>query len=181
MAGQPVLRKLERYIAERGGDQWLFDRLAAGESVGAVAASIILEGHGQISRPFLYTWRNAGGEDRRTGWRLALEESADAHAEIAGEVLEGLPEDPTSAQVSLAGRRSAYRQWLAAKRNREVYGDGPQQQVNVNLLSLDDLYRQALQQHGHMGREALTGRLTDAGSEPALLPANSTDQGSESA
>lgn len=150
MAGQPMLRALERYIEERGGDTFIFDRIADGESIGKIAKTITLPGQTQpISRPFLYIWRNKGGDERRKGWALAMEASADSAAEDAGDILDELAEetfDPSSGQVSLARARSEYRRWVASVRNKEKYGDA-KSEVNVNL-SLGDLHLDALRKFG---------------------------------
>jgi hypothetical protein len=150
MPGQPKMRKLTKYIEDRGGDQWIMDRIAAGESVGKICKSIILPGDSQpISRPFLYTWRNKRDE-RRVGWQLAMQVSADAHAEMAGDILDDLAEelDPSSAQVSLAKSRSEYKRWLARVRDRDKYGEEKQQALNVNILTAGDLHIDGLRRLG---------------------------------
>lgn len=165
MTGQPVLHKLIRYVEAKGGDEWLLNRLADGESVGAIAKSIDLPGHGSISRPMLYNWRNKGGEPRREGWRLALKASGHALAEDAGEALNELRgTGATAAEVSLARSRSEYLRWLAGKRN-ERYGE---KATVVDLtLNVADLHLDALRRHGHMGRpqvvEADVVELLEAG------------------
>lgn len=149
MPGQPKMRKLSRYIESQGGDAYIMDRLAAGESVGKIAKSIILPGETKpISRPFLYSWRNKS-EDRRKGWELAMQLSADALAEDAGDILDELAEEyePTSAQVSLARSRSEYRRWLASMRDKEKYGE-KKGDVNVNVLSLGDAHLEVLRKLG---------------------------------
>jgi hypothetical protein len=152
MASQPVLRKLERYVEQQGGDAWIMDQLAAGLSVGQVAAGITLPGHGSISRPLLYNWRNKS-EARREGWALAMKLRGHALAEEAGEVLDSLVGTaPSAAEVSLAKSRAEYRRWLAGRLNAEAYGEDKQALLNVNL-NVGDLHLDALRRVGHMSAD----------------------------
>jgi hypothetical protein len=154
MSGRPVLRALAAWIEEAGGDLWVFDQIADGVPVGKVAEQITLKGHGGISRPLLYQWRDMQGEDseRRRGWAAAMKDAAHAHAEKAGEVWDTLPEDPTTGQVQRARGQSEYRRWLAGHRNREDYGEGVKAGVVVNIGSL---HLDALRQAGHIAREEI--------------------------
>lgn len=157
MAAQPLLRKLTALIEAEGGDAFILDRIADGEPIGRIARSITIPGEGHpISRPFLYTWRNSGGEHRRKGWTLAIEVSAHALVEEAGEVLEALAGQvaPSSGEVALAKALSEYKRWLATKRNRAVYGE-EKAGVNVNILNVGGEYLAALRAFGHMGQEQL--------------------------
>lgn len=140
MAGRPVLRKLERWIEERGGMTWVFNQIADGVSVGAIAEQIVLDGHGPISRPYLYVWRDAD-EERKAGWAAAMKDAAHAHAEKAGEVWDDLPHDPTTGQVQRARGLSEYRRWLAGHRSEEYRKDtgGGNVILNVGELHLDAL------------------------------------------
>lgn len=152
MAMNPVMRKLEKHIEKAGGDTFILDRIAAGESVGKIALTIKLPGHGVISRPFLYRWRDKD-EDRAKGWGFAMKESSHALAEDAGDVWEDLDNDPTSAQVAKARGQSDYKKWLAGKRNKEDYGDGPA--IAVGILTAGDLHLDALRMVGHMDTQRL--------------------------
>jgi hypothetical protein len=175
MPSRPYLRALTRWIEEQGGEPFILDRIAAGESVGKIAKSIQLPGRDKpISRAMLYYWRNAGGDERKKGWELAMKESAEALAEEAGEVLDNLSEefDPTSAQVSLARSRSEYKRWLASKRDADTFGDR-KSDVNVNVLSLGDVHLDALRKLG--SRDALP--LPEAEALPLL---ESSDAGEDS-
>lgn len=131
MAGQPVLRSLERFVANRGGDSFVLDQLADGVSVGKVARGIVLEGHGAISRPFLYKWRDQS-EARQQGWALAVKAGAEAHADRAGDVLDEIPEDPSPAQVARAKALSEYSKWRATVQDRERFG-GQDSKLRVEL------------------------------------------------
>jgi hypothetical protein len=160
MAGKPVLRKLEKWIKDRGGDRWVLDQIADGVAVGKIAAQVDLPGHGAISRPLLYEWRNRS-EDRKQGWAAAMKDAAHAHAEKAGECWEDLPEDPTTGQVQKARGMSEYRRWLAGHRNEEYAAQkqGAGLVVNVGTLHLD-----ALRQAGHV-TPAVDRRRLEAAAE----------------
>jgi hypothetical protein len=161
MASRPVLRELERYVESNGGDSFVLDRIAAGESVGRIAKSITLPKHGPISRPLLYAWRNRGDE-RRKGWALAMKASAEALSEDAGDCWDVLSEDPTSAQVAKARGMSEYKRWLASVRDRDAFGSSSGA-VSVNL-NVGSLHLDALRQVGHM-------RALPGDPEPRLIEA----------
>lgn len=163
MAANPNMRKLEKYVAANGGDSCILDLLSDGWSVRRIAESISLPGHGTISRPFLYRWRNRDDE-RVKAWAVAMKTGAHALAEDSGEVLEELPEDPTSAQVAKAKGISEHRKWLAGKRNDDY--DAKPAGLNVNILSAGDLHLDALRQAGHMDRAA----LPEPTPEPIQIP-----------
>lgn len=153
MAAQPVLRKLCKQIEERGGDEHVFDMLRAGLSVRRIAETFDVPGHGSISRPLMYRWRDKS-EERQAGWAAAMREGAHALAEDAGDVLEDLPEDPTSAQVAKAKGISEHKKWLAGLRDRDSYGAGPSTVVGV--IGLPELHIEALRAAGNMDRQRLT-------------------------
>lgn len=147
MSGRPVLQKLERYIDEKGGDEWLLDQIASGTTPGQIAASIELPGHGTISRPLLYQWRNAGGQERREAWKEAMRSRGEQLVEESGEVLDELAgQMPTSAEVSLARSRSEYKRWLGGKLNDD-YSDKPGD-VNIAVVNVDNEFAKALKKHG---------------------------------
>ena len=147
MASNPVMRKLETFVKAIGGDEWIFDMLAEGLPVKRIAARTDLPGHGPVSRSYLYRWRDKSPE-RVAAWAKAIRDGAHALAEDAGDYMDKLDEDPTSAQVAKAKGQYEHRKWLAAKRNKEAYGDGPA--VLVNVLGAGELHLDALRQLEHM-------------------------------
>lgn len=153
MAAQPVLRKLGKQIDERGGDEHVFDMLRSGMSVRRIAETFDVPGHGSISRPLMYRWRDRS-PTRKEGWAAAMREGAHALAEDAGDILEDLPEDPTSAQVAKAKGISEHKKWLAGLRDRDKYGQGPSTVVGV--IGLPELHIEALRQVGHMDQQRLS-------------------------
>lgn len=167
MAGRPFLRALDQRIEQFGiaahgadvegtdmtpGELWFFDQVADGLSLQKIAAKC------GVSRRQLYFWMDMDGQKERRRGLLAesREWSAEAHADKAGEILEGVGEFdedgrriPLSApEVALAKERSGYRRWLAGVRDPGQYGD-KRGQVNVNL-SVGELHLDALMAHGRM-------------------------------
>jgi hypothetical protein len=140
---------LEAAIAEAGGEDAVFERLADGERVRDIMRSF------GWSRPFFYQWLDHGAankERRRAKYALAKRASAEAYAEDAGAILDDLAEQPvgeiTPALVALSGKRADYRKWVAGMRNPEEFGDkAAGLTVNIGTLHLD-----ALRQVGSMTR-----------------------------
>ena len=166
MPGRQRLQALGARIEGQGGEAVIFDRIADGETITAICRTY------SVSRRMIYNWIHAGGEDREHGWKLAKELSAEAHAEKAGEVLEDVAGGIiTTADVSLAGKRSAYHQWLAGKRNRKEFGEDAGK-VNVQVNVLADLHLDALRKAGSMTSPQSPEVIEDA-DVLAVLPAAS--------
>lgn len=148
MPGRPLLRKVNKVIEENGGeDAVVFDRIAEGVPVGEIASEL------PCSRQYLYMWRDEKGhrERRQEKWKRAMEARTDDMLEESIQILDDLHEkepDPTTAQVSLAGRRADQRIGLAKMMNPEKYGD-KKDSVEVNF-NLGELHLGALQKHGRM-------------------------------
>lgn len=149
-----MLRRLSRLIEQQGGDRFILDRIASGESVGRIAKSITLPGASQpISRPFLYTWKDAD-DDRAEGWAAAMLMSGEALAEKAGDVFEDLPEGFDKDELGKAKAQSEYYRWLARMRDKEGFGEKTAQ-VEVNILSVGEQHLAALMERGKRNVEAL--------------------------
>jgi transposase-like protein len=148
MAGRPVLAEVNRKLREEmGGEEFVFNALANGETVGQVARKL------GISRRYLYYWRDEKGERERRAplWAEAILLAGGAHAERGLEGLEALErvKDLTAPQVSLASALARHRSWLAGKLDPEGFGDR-----NEISFSFGDLHLQVIQQ-GRAAREAL--------------------------
>ena len=83
-------------------------------------------------------------EIRERAYQDAKRAAADFHADQGLAVLEDLDDEATTAQVSLAGKKSDYHRWLATVLDRESYGPKGQE-VNVHL-DLGQLHIQALEE-----------------------------------
>jgi hypothetical protein len=150
------MRELTRWLQAEGRDpeRYILDQLASGVSVGKVAAGIVLPRHGPISRPFLYQWRDKGGPERKEAWRLAMKASGEAHAELAGDVLD-LPDGFQREELGAAKAKSEYHRWMAGLRDKSLV-EPQQAAVNLNL-SLGSLHLDALRQAGSMDRQQISG------------------------
>ena len=123
------------------GEAVVFERIAAAETVGKVAAAF------GVSRSSFYGWVKQGGDERRATFEDARRQSADAHAENAVKILDEASSDST-AEVTLARAQSDVRKWLATCFNRAQYGDpGVSVKVN-NALNLGQLHLDALKANG---------------------------------
>lgn len=138
------------------GEVYFFGRIAAGAQMGEVAEEF------GVSRPWLYTWMKSDGRRsiRERAYQDAKRAAADYHAERGLGVLEDLDDEATTAQVSLAGKKSEYHRWLATVLDRESYGPKGQE-VNVTL-DLGQLHIQALTEV----QAEWEGEVVDADVEP---------------
>ncbi len=137
MPGRPILKLFTALVKARGGFAVLYDRIAAGEAVKAIAADY------QVSRPFLYR-ELTKTEKAKELYRLAQQEAADALAEQAGEILDNAPEERDA--IRKAELRANHRKWLATVFDKEKFGEskpGPTVQVTLGQLHL-----QAVSDHG---------------------------------
>lgn len=138
MAGQPVLQNLAAKIEAAGGDEWVFDLVAAGVPFYRVAERL------GVSDDVLRVWVRRGGEKRKEAYQRARKESADALADKGGRILDELAEGGrivTSPEVALAQARANYRLKLAEAFDRDTFGNKPVAalQFNVGTLHLGAL------------------------------------------
>ncbi len=160
MPGQPKLRTLSAEIEKRGGDQHVFDRIAAGDTVCSIGDSF------GVSRQLIYRWIRSGGEEREAAWKAAKRQSADALVDDGLEILDAPAEGITSAEVQLRRGRTDYRKWLASVRNRAEYGE---RDASVNVaVSFGELHMEAL---------LAAGSYASLKREPELLEAVIEEEG----
>lgn len=147
---RPHLAALSAAIEKLGGDEYIFDRVADGEPMRAIAETF------GYSRGMIYTWIKAGGPEREAGFRAAREAAAHTLVEDSGEILDAAAKQvATPADVQLAKARSEHKKWLASMFNRKDYGDETGK-IDVNL-NIGQLHLDALRAHGRR-QPALTGR-----------------------
>ena len=142
MASRPYLRKISNLIAEKGGDDWVFDQIADGKPIQSIADQL------GCSRPFLYVWRKAGGPERIQGWKDAKVKSAQAHVENGMKILDELAEGDrvlTAPEVSLAAHRAKYREGMAKMADPSL---DPRLQNTGTVINVGTLHLEALQKHG---------------------------------
>jgi hypothetical protein len=161
--GRPELEALSESVRLAGGEDYMFGRIADGDSV-----LKIMKDFG-LSRAMWYRWLDLEPETRRARYAEAQKLSADAYAETAGDILDVLSnkDGVTSPEVQLASARAGHRKWLASVRNKDVYGDA-KNLLTVNL-NVADLHLDALRQHGVMpvleGVPVVDAQLLPAGAD----------------
>lgn len=142
MAARPHLRNLSDQIDQLGGEDWVFDQIAAAMTMEDISNQFINPQTGEpYSRTMMYNWIHAGGEEREKKWKDAQKIASHIHVEDAGTILDN-HRAVTSADVQLVKLRSEHRKYLAQKFNREVYGDDANK-IDVHL-SLGQLHLDAL-------------------------------------
>lgn len=135
LPGQPITRQVFAELDKRGID-WVCDEVRSGRSVVSIAEEL------GVGRGLVYKWVKAD-RDRLAQFREARADSAHAHVEDAGELLDSLADQNMSApEVRLAEARAGHRRWLAERYNREEYGQPePQTVVQIGELYLGALRR----------------------------------------
>lgn len=143
-----ILERFSLEIEREGGDEWVFARIANGDTEGSIARDV------GGTRRLLRQWSKLSPE-RAAAYREALKESKDAHAELAGEMLKGLlvGQDgaahdyaPTREQIAAAKEVAAWHKWMAESREREQFSKA-EAGVTVNV-GIADLHLDALRAHG---------------------------------
>lgn len=138
MPGQPKLNALANAIEDDGGNAVILDRIAGGDYLTEVAADWA------VSVQLLRKWIRADPE-RVAEYEVAKRLSADALVEAAGVILDDA-NTISSQHIAKAKSRSEFKRWLAAKRDREQYGDDVAS-LNLNL-DLGGIHLDALRSHG---------------------------------
>lgn len=136
MPGRPKLRAAIAAIESIGGEDAVFERIAAGETFVGIAREL---GIGQYT---IYSWlnRSPGREERRAKYAEAQKHAADAHVDIGLDVVEKSLHADSNVEVQAARNIAGYRQWMAEKMNRAKYGkETAQLNLNIGSLHLDAL------------------------------------------
>jgi hypothetical protein len=139
MPGNPVFEAFCAKIEELGGEEYVFDKLRAGESVSQVA-----KGVDNRSRDMLYKWLWRGGDERRKKWDAARKDGAEGWLDKGAEAIEGLKNTGNmAADVSAANSKANYYEKMATRLNPERFDKQGQAVTDVASLLL-----QALQHAG---------------------------------
>lgn len=149
MAGRPFLDELCRLIDSLGGDDWVFSRMADGQSVGAIAAELApLMSTKSCDRRNLYFWRDRK-EGRAAEWTASMKAAGSAYAEQGGKILDDLANQGTfgAQDVTLAAKRAEWRMKMAGALDRETFGDAPAVSLTVDI---GQLHLEALRAKGSM-------------------------------
>lgn len=116
MTGTPIFAEFCATIEQRGGEEYVFDRLRAGDSVNTIAKDF------GRSKDLLYKWKRMGGADRGRKWDEARREGADAWIDKSVEVIEDLPaKGNLAADVAAARGKSEMYQRFGQLANPEKF------------------------------------------------------------
>ena len=168
MASRPIMARLIAAIKKDGGERYIFDQVIEGIPIKHIMAPY------NVTRGMFYWWLQDGGQSRKDTYEIAKSASAEAHVELAGEILEDLVDgcDLTNQQVSLAGKRSDYHRYLARIRDREQFGEKESTAVQINL-SIGDSHLAALKELGRMSRiEEIPAEIVEAEFIPIPAPSS---------
>lgn len=142
MPSRPHLRNLSDQIDQLGGEEWVFDQIAAAEPMRSIASHFQNPETGKpYTRQMIYAWIHAGGEAREKKWEEAKKIAAHIHAEDAGEILDS-HRPISSADVAHVKNRAEHRKWIAKTFNRAAYGEDSGKiglQLNIGSMHLDAL------------------------------------------
>ena len=124
----PTRAQLDAILSEQGGEDVIFDRIAAGERFRDIAATY------NLTRQALHNWLNAGPPERRAKYDAARKAAGHAYVEKAEDVLVDAATDRglDTAHATIARERSNFYRWLAGKLNRD-FSDDNAVAVNVNV------------------------------------------------
>lgn len=167
MTGRPMLRDLARRIEDQGGDAVILDRIADGDTITKIARDW------DVSRRMIYDWIHLD-EEREQAWAKAKTMSADALVDQAADALESAPATPTNADVSLIDKRVNFKKWLAAKRDRDQYGEEEKRGVEVNV-NLQELHLNALREAGGMNGHPKNQEIESVGNAAGVLTVQDAD------
>jgi transposase-like protein len=125
MAGRP---KFEAFKATFTPDQqdglWL--HLESGGTMTSYAKEL------GVDRGMLYAWIKEGGEERKERLSRARETQANWHVEDATELLDTADESNYRSRKEIAN----HKRWLAERLDRETWGTGAGQSVNISISEL---------------------------------------------
>lgn len=138
MSGRPKLLALKKRIEADGTEDDIFEAVAEGLPIGKLCTKF-----GITSRKMFYDWKGKEGP-RHDKYRAARIIAGEAHAELAGEILDDLDDKVllTGPEVQAAVSRSKYQQWLASIKDREQFGvqeKGATINLNFGELHFDAL------------------------------------------
>lgn len=129
---------LRKRIAEEDLEDEIFEAVAEGLSITKVCEQFQI-----TSRKMFYDWKGKEGP-RHDKYLAARVIAGEAHAEMAGEILDKLAGSKflTGPDVQAATARSKYQQWLASVKDRDNFG--PQDKGAIVNLNFGDQHFEAL-------------------------------------
>jgi terminase small subunit-like protein len=164
MPGQPFELETELVIEkEHGGVDALYQRLAAGENLSAIARTITVKDPrtGVLRSPDRATVRRVlnNSDERRVRYADARKESAEADVDAAREKLETAPE--TREGIAKAREVAAHLRWEATKKDRDQFGDD-NAGASVLINAPGQLFLQAVSRPGALRQPPRSADAVDA-------------------
>ena len=160
MASQPFKRAFVAQVKTRGGWSVIYDRIASGETLAAIAKDY------GCSRSWLSRILNED-ERRKELLHTAKREGAGAHAEEALRLVDEAPAERDA--IAKARLQAEHRRWMAGVYDREQFGEAVPG-LNVNVLNVAQLHLEALQ-HRMVERSEPLGQLLGPTEEPGATEA----------
>lgn len=134
MAGRALRKRILKDVEEKGGADYLHERIASGTTVAALGKEY------GASRAYISRTLNAVPE-YKTALEGAREEAADAIVEQGLEMVDSLSADSTTNEISATREKVNYRRFMAGSLNQNKYGTRPQNNVTI---SIGDMHLSAL-------------------------------------
>ena len=144
-------------IADAGGVDEILDRIANGETMVSVAASLTpMEGFGPHSPTMLSNWLR---EDQQRAERL-LQARARAASSLAEQSLH-IADSANPDNVQVARLQVDVRKWLASKYDPAGFGDQKAQvEINIGQLHVDALRKVNAEMSNSLRVNEIAGKLT---------------------
>lgn len=155
MAGKALKKRILKDVADNGGVDWLYDQIASGVTVAALARQY------ECSRSYISRALNENPE-YKVALQSAREEAADALVEQGLEMVDQLGGDSTTNEIAATREKVNWRKFMAGSLNQGKYG--ARQQTNVTL-SIGDLHLDALRK---VGREMAALEAENRAREQAI-------------
>ena len=135
MAGKELKKRILKEVAERGGADYVYEKVASGITITKWASEEYGCSRSYLSRALRSVPEYAMALDN------ALPEAADAMMEEGMSRADALGKDSTQSEIAAVREQINMRKALAAGWNRDRYGSGPRAEITLNLgdLHLDAL------------------------------------------
>lgn len=138
MAGRPLMRALKAQVERIGGLDVVFDRIAGGETITAIAREL------GVPRA-----RLSGLLHSKPEWEQRLREAQKAAASAWAEEMLDIADHANPEDVKVRQLQVEVRKWLAGSRDPDNYGDrGRQQALQISAGAIHVAVLQSLERGG---------------------------------
>lgn len=174
MAAKPIERYVKRQIQEQGGWPRILERIASGETIAAIARTLLRPDQVAISRNMLSMMLHADPE-RSAQVRVAQIEGASAMVDQGLQLVDGAPCDRDS--VNKANLQAQLRLKVAGFIDRAAWGEnkaGVNVSVSVNAMHVDALRHRIVEASRPLATR-LSVSVADGGEMALLTDGSATD------